>query len=127
MATLAAGVLRGQAFGTDFPSLTEVLAVHVLETYPQLATVNIADTKGNFLMPKRMPDGSIHTKRIERTDAATRVTWRRRNPQGEVIAVEHAEDDNYDPRGRPWYRSAVSGRKLSWSDIYIFSPTRSRG
>jgi adenylate cyclase len=120
MARLAAGVLRSQAFGADFPSLTEVLAMHVLENYPQLVTVNIADTKGNFLMPKRMSDGSIHTKRIERTDAATRVTWRRRNLQGEVMAVEHDENDDYDPRVRPWYRGAVSGWKLYWSDIYIF-------
>ena len=120
MARLAAGVLQSQAFGSDFPALTEVLAMHVLEAYPQLVTVNIADTKGNFLMPKRMSDGSVHTKRIERTDGATRVTWRRRNPQGEVIAVEHVEDDDYDPRVRPWYRGAVSGRKLYWSDIYIF-------
>ena len=120
LARLAAGVLQSQAFGADFPSLTEVLAMHVLENYPQLVTVNIADTKGNFLMPKRMPDGSIHTKRIERADAATRVTWRRRNLQGEVMAVEPAEDDGYDARGRPWYRGAVSSRQLYWSDIYIF-------
>src|SRR5262245_1214341 len=112
LARLAAGVLQSQAFGADFPALTEVLAMHVLENYPQLVTVDIADTKGNFLMPKRMPDGSIHIKRIERTDAATRVTWHRRNLQGEVMAVEHADDDDYDPRVRPWYRGAVSGRKL---------------
>jgi hypothetical protein len=48
------------------------------------------------------------------------VTWRRRNLQGEVMAVEQVEDDGYDPRGRPWYRGAVSSRKLHWSDIYIF-------
>ena len=116
----ASGNRRPYRDGSDFPALTEVLAMHVLETYPQLATVNIADTTGNFLMPKRMSDGSVHTKRIERTDGATRVTWSRRNPQGEVIAVEHVEDDDYDPRVRPWYRGAVSGGKLYWSDIYIF-------
>src|SRR5262252_8881118 len=71
-------------------------------------------------MPKQTSNEPIHTKRTERTDAATRVTWRRRNLQGEVMAVEHAEDDDYDPRGRPWYRGAVSDRKLYWSDIYIF-------
>ena len=119
MARLVAGVAE-PGVGSDFPALTEVLAMHVLEAYPQLATVNIADTKGSFLMPKRMSDGSVHTKRIERTDGATRVTWSRRNPQGEVIAVEHVEDDDYDPRVRPWYRGAVSGGKLYWSDIYIF-------
>jgi adenylate cyclase len=37
-----------------------------------------------------------------------------------VVAVEHAEDDNYDAQGRPWYRGAVSSQKLYWSDIYIF-------
>jgi adenylate cyclase len=120
MARLATSMLQSQAFGPDFPALIEGLAMRVLENYPQLVTVNIADTRGNFLRPKRMPDGSIHTKRIARTDAATRVTWHRRNPRGEVTAVEHAAHDDYDPRVRPWYRGAVSGRKLYWSDIYIF-------
>ena len=82
VAGLAVAMLRGQAVETDFPALTETLAMDVLDNYPQLATVYVADTKGNFLMPKRMPDGSIHTKRIEHTDTTTRVTWRRRNPQG---------------------------------------------
>ena len=34
MARLAAGVLQSQAFGSDFPALTEVLAMHVLENLP---------------------------------------------------------------------------------------------
>jgi hypothetical protein len=55
MARLAAGVLQDQAFGTVFPSLTEVLSRQVLEAYPQLAMVYIADPKGNFLMQKKCP------------------------------------------------------------------------
>jgi class 3 adenylate cyclase len=120
MARLAAGVLRSQMFGGDFPALTEVLAMHVLDNCPQLVMAYVADPNGNFLMTRRMPDGSIHTKRIERTDTATRVTWHRRTPQGELTAVEHVEDDGYDPRLRPWYGGAVSSGKLYWSDIYIF-------
>jgi class 3 adenylate cyclase len=120
MARLTTNVLQSQTFNTDFPALTEVLAIHVLDSYPQLAMAYVADPQGNFLMTRRMPDDSIHTKRIERTDSAIQVTWHRRNPQGEVVAVEHAEDDGYDPRLRPWYDGAVSTGKLYWSDIYIF-------
>jgi class 3 adenylate cyclase len=83
--------------------------------------VYVADTKGNFLMQKKMPDASIHTKRIEHTDATTpRVTWMRRNPRGEVVAVEDVTDDTYDPRVRPWYRGAITDRDLYWSDVYLF-------
>jgi hypothetical protein len=127
MARLAAGILRSQTFGSDSPALTEVLAMHVLDRYPQLAMAYVADPQGNFLMTERMPDGSIHTKHIERTDTAVRVTWHRRNPQGEVVSVEDVEDDGYDARLRPWYRAAVSSGKLYWSDIYIFFTTQQPG
>lgn len=120
MARLAAGVLQSRASETAFPPFTESLALHILKTYPQLAMVYVADPKGNFLMPKRMPDGSIHTKTIARSAGDVRVTWTRRNPQGEVVAVERAEDDGYDPRERSWYRGAASNRKLYWSDLYVF-------
>jgi adenylate cyclase len=97
------------------------LSMEVLKNYPQLAMVYVADTKGNFLMQKKMPDASIHTKHIEYTIAATpRVTWIRRDPRGEVVAVEDVTDDTYDPRVRPWYRGAITDRDLHWSDVYIF-------
>jgi class 3 adenylate cyclase len=120
MARLAAGMLQSQTFGSDFPALTEVLTIHVLAHYPQLVMAYVADPQGNFLMTRRMPDGSTHTKRIERRDTTARVTWHRRNPQGEVIAVEDVEDDGYDPRLRPWYGGAVSTGRQYWSDVYIF-------
>jgi class 3 adenylate cyclase len=121
MARLAAGVLQNQAFGPAFPPFSAALTMQVLKNYPQLAMVYVADTQGNFLMHKKMPDTSIHTKRIEYTDAATpRVSWRRRNPQGEVVAVEEVTEDAYDPRVRPWYRGAITDRDLHWSDVYIF-------
>ena len=121
IARLAAGVLQNQAFGTAFPPLTAALSMQILKNYPQLAMVYVADTKGNFLMQKKMPDASIHTKRIEHTAAATpQVTWIRRNPRGEVVAVEDVTDDTYDPRVQPWYRGAITDRDLHWSDVYIF-------
>jgi adenylate cyclase len=113
MARLVAGVLQNQAFVSAFPPFTAALSMQVLKNYPQLAMVYVADTKGNFLMQKKMPDASIHTKHIEYTIAATpRVTWIRRDPRGEVVAVEDVTDDTYDPRVRPWYRGAITDRDL---------------
>jgi adenylate cyclase len=121
MARLVAGVLQNEAFGTAFPPFTSALSMQVLKSYPQLAMVYVADTKGNFLMQKKMPDASIHTKSIEHTTAAApQVTWIRRDPRGEVIAVEDVTDDTYDPRTRPWYRGAITDRDLHWSDVYVF-------
>jgi class 3 adenylate cyclase len=117
---IAAGLLRDQDFGGGLPALIEPLALHILETYPQLAMFYVANPQGHFTMGKRMPDGSIHTKMIVRSDAGVETTWRRRNSQGEITGVETVSDETYDPRVRPWYRGAVEKQSLYWSDIYIF-------
>ena len=120
LASIAAGLLRDQDFGTGLPALIEPLALSILETYPQLAMFYGADPQGNFVMGKRMPDGSLHTKIIKRSDSDVEATWLRRNPQGEITEIEVVSDETYDPRVRPWYRGAVRERSLYWSDIYIF-------
>jgi hypothetical protein len=119
MARLAAGVLQSQAFGTAFPVLTEVLAMHVLENYPQLVTVNIADTKGNFLMPKRMPDGSIHTRRIERTGAAT--------PKARSLRWNTLKTTTTIRGGVPGIAAPSAAGSCTGAISISFSPTRSRG
>ena len=42
----------------------ETYSIVVLQAYPQLAMFNMADERGNFLMPKKMPDGSKDNRRI---------------------------------------------------------------
>ncbi len=127
LAKIAAGLLRDQAFGADLPGLIEPLALRVLDTHPQLAMFYVANPQGHFIMGKRMPDGSIHTKRIKRSDTGIEASWLRRNPQGEVTEVEEISDETYDPRVRPWYRGAVETRSLYWSDIYIFFTNQKPG
>jgi signal transduction histidine kinase/FixJ family two-component response regulator len=40
------------------------------------------------------------------------------------IQTQLSSTPNYDPRKRPWYRSAVSQNKPSWSDIYTYITDR---
>jgi len=127
MVGLAAEIVEDPAFGIDNRSEVEALAIQILRTYPQLTAFSIAGTKGDFIMPKKMSDGSIDTKIIEISEAGRRVTWTRRDQQGKIIKVEESPDDTYDPRVRPWYVGALKDKGLHWTDIYIFFTDQSPG
>ena len=117
---LTADVLENTAFDINNRTLLEALAFRVLANISQISMFNVADTRGNFLMVKKMPDGSNHTKIVDRSQKATQVTWIRRDPSGNEIDVEKTIDDSYDPRTRPWYVGALEKRQVYWSDFYIF-------
>ena len=117
---LTAAVLQNTAFDIDNRSLLEPLAFRVLDNLSQISMFNVADSHGNFLMVKRMPDGSFHTKIIDRSQKETQTTWIRRDASGKEIAVEKTLDDSYDPRNRPWYTGAIESRQVYWTDFYIF-------
>lgn len=117
---LMAVFLENIPFDVSNHTPLEPLAFKVLANLSQVSMFNVADTRGNFLMVKKMPDGSNHTKIIDRAQKATRVTWIRRDPSGNEIAVETSIDDSYDPRNRPWYVGALERRQVYWTDFYIF-------
>ena len=124
---LTAEVLRNAPFDIHNRDLIEPIAFKVLANLSQVSNFIVADPQGNFLMVTKMADGSLHTKIIERTEGASRVTWIRRDSQGNVIDEETSIDDSYDPRNRPWYAGAVNSRTLYWSDFYIFFTSQTHG
>lgn len=120
MVQLVASVVRDPSIGITDRSQIEPYAIQILKNYPQLTIFSIADAKGNFIMPKKMPDGSIHTKIIDLIDSTRKVKWVRRDTSGRVVAEEEVADDTYDARTRPWYVGAAEARGLFWTDVYIF-------
>ena len=106
--------------GVNRRDLAESLATQMLKSIPQLAIFSFADTGGNYMMLKKMPDRSIHTKIIQRGETGIKVTWIRRDPDGREIGREYPTDDTYDPRTRPWYSGAVSTTGVFWTGVYIF-------
>jgi adenylate cyclase len=105
----------------------ESYGIEIIKAYPQFAMVDMADEKGNFLMPKRMPDGTIATKIINRNVVPPTVTWKYRNNRGEVIESKSSHEVDYDPRARPWYQGAKETRTMYWTDMYIFFSDRVPG
>ncbi len=124
---LTANFLENTSFDIQNRALLEPLAFRVLGNLSQVTNFIVADPRGNFLMIARMPDGSLHTKIIERSAAATQVTWIRRDTEGNVVDEQTSVDDSYDPRNRPWYTGAVNREKPNWSDFYIFFTSQTHG
>lgn len=96
----------------------------VLDTRQELTMLGAADALGNFIMVRRMGDGSLDTKRVLVGPGDTRrVTWTDRPPG---IALLHAgtqsdtPDDPYDPRTRPWYQGTLAARGPFLSGVYDF-------
>jgi adenylate cyclase len=112
--------LNEPSSGIERRHLVEPLATQMLKSIHQIAIFSFADTGGNYMMLKKMPDRSIHTKIIERGKSGIRVTWIRRDADGREIGREYPTDDTYDPRTRPWYIGAVGTRGVFWTGVYIF-------
>ncbi|MBU1512079.1 hypothetical protein KKD52_17130 [Myxococcota bacterium] len=113
---------------TDYPQL-EAFFFDVLLANPSIAMLNYGDAKGNFLMVKRQPDGSLSTK-IVLNEGTRSVVWRHRAPGApmETIReeVKHPED-NYDPRLRTWYQGAQKAGDIFWTEVYVFYSDRMPG
>jgi class 3 adenylate cyclase len=114
------GTLKHSAYWDHRRKLGEPLAMHMLKEIPQLTIFSFADTKGNYLMLKKMPDQSIHTKVIQRDAESVNASWIRRNSAGEETEKEMIPDETFDPRTRPWYTGAVAAPGVYWTDVYIF-------
>lgn len=112
---VAAGVIPLQDNGR-----LERYAIEVMRAYPQIASIDIGDEMGNFLMPKRLAGGTIAMKIIDRKVSPPLTTWKYHNRNLEVLKVETSRTDEFDPRTRPWYKAAKETRRLCWTDMYIF-------
>jgi len=105
----------------------ERYAIEVMRAFPQIAMLCIGDEAGNFLMPRRLPNGTIASKIIDRAVSPPVTTWKYRNKNLEVVRVETSTTDRYDPRTRPWYKAAKEARSLCWTDLYIFYTDKKPG
>lgn len=100
--------------------MIEAVGIETLESHSHLAMFNLGDEQGNFLMVKRMADGTLATKMVDRTVEPATVTWKYRDLEGRTVRTERSTDVQYDPRTRPWYVGAKETGGLYWTDLYVF-------
>ena len=121
-------VANGAIDPTDLSAMERHL-FGVMQVFDGLDMCAFGNPDGGFVMVKRSPQGALDTKLVEIGEAGRSVVWRRRQPGAALsdAVQEPAPADTYDPRTRPWYRSAADTRAFSWSDVYIFWTSRMPG
>ncbi|MEP2533117.1 cache domain-containing protein [Shimia sp.] len=111
----------------DFDELEKFLYQH-LQTVSQIAGIYFGDETGNFAYVMRSNGpGPFRTKIIRPLDAApaARFTWREKDFS--VVATEADPADTFDPRTRPWYKSAKHEGATVWTEPYVFFSSRQLG
>ncbi len=127
-AELTARLAENKVVSSDDKQLLEQLLFQQLQTAPQFAGVFYGDEQGDFVYVNRSTDfGPFRSKIISNSGGERTVdlVWRDR----EFVVTEAREDpeDFYDPRARPWYKTAKEQRQSIWTDPYIFFSSQRPG
>jgi hypothetical protein len=121
----------------------------MLDAYPQLDYVYIADRDGNRLLAAKddvlgrftsltVRTGTKEPYRIRRYwDGSGKLISTKRHSEtelkkdhamgGRLGGLNAAKTAIYDPRVRIWYQQAVKRRALCWTDVYIFNQNQKPG
>lgn len=109
--------------------------VEKLKDLSNIYSVYWSDPNGQFFLVGRRPMGNdpfgpdtffLRTIRIASGKRTVSETWF--TPAGDrVIKSYLLRDDQFDPRQRPWYKTAVTAMAPAWSDPYIFFITKKPG
>ena len=129
--TVEAGqlLLSDHILDLDKPDPLERYFFEQLRLRPLLAGLYLGNPAGEFfyVMRNNEKEGGTRTKVIRNGPSGREVelTWRR--PDYTIFNSERDPQDNYDPRTRGWYRSAVERRGRVWTEPYIFFTSRKPG
>ncbi|MBQ2548161.1 MAG: cation:dicarboxylase symporter family transporter [Treponema sp.] len=97
--------------------------MELLQTHKEFAMVYFGDTKGNLIMGRRMPDGTLTRRYITRTEDSVITKYIHENKafNASFPTTEESLESGYDPRTRGWYKKAVAQKKAVWTNVYIFA------
>ena len=116
----------------DFAANKGLAADYFLETLrsnDEFVMVYFADTKGNLIMGRRMPDGSLSKRYVTRTKDAVITSYEHSNKEyiPQYPNTKESLEKGYDPRTRGWYAKAIERKTLVWTDVYIFATDKMPG
>ncbi|RVU83545.1 PAS domain S-box protein [Leucothrix sargassi] len=127
-AVLSKRLVESDIVSSQQPEKLEKLLFQQLQVAPQLSGIFYGDESGNFVYIMRtQEEDQYRTKVVRRVGDESTASFVWRNNNYEVI--KRAEDplDTFDPRTRPWYKSAKSAMAAIWTDPYIFFSSRKPG
>jgi phosphoserine phosphatase RsbU/P len=106
----------------DEPRSAENLLLKLINAFPSVSYVQLANEKGEFLGYERAdePKGKLT---IEMLNAQTDYSFNTYLTDEHGRATEEliASSANYDPRLRPWYIPAATTLQTRWSEVYVYT------
>ena len=101
-----------------------------LSLHSQIAGIYLGKPNGEFIYVMKNDSkarGGLKTKLITSTKKGktTELIWR--NASQKELYREIDTEDTYDPRERPWYKTALQSGELIWTDPYIFFTSQKPG
>ena len=125
---LSSSLIESGIFAQSDSAVIERFLFQNLQTEPQISGLFYGDEQGNFIYVMRSDGAGPFRTKLVRMNGAERTTeliWR----GADFSEVERMFDplDVYDPRDRPWYRSAYAAGKTVWTAPYIFFSSQRPG
>jgi len=133
---------HGGVINAEQPDQVNRLLIPLIEHYPQISSLMIADDRGRehmLLCVTQQHDGTIdrhwtcrQTRRDQWQDQVTWLEWTndQYNPE------RRTERLDYDPRVRPWFQAAIANSaiggedtrdRIHWTEPYVFFTTKDLG
>jgi adenylate cyclase len=115
----ASAIRSGNLNLEDFSKLERYLWNQIDQKAPG-TTFQFGNEKGQFVGVRKVEDGTILLL-LEKSTTSEREIYAL-DKQGKRIRLIRRE--KYDPRTRPWYKTAVGAGKTTWTPIYLSLDTQ---
>lgn len=110
-----AAIASGNLDPEDFPNLERYLW-NQTKLSDRITTIYYGDEQGKFLLLKREAEDLVYIR--DESTAPNRQIYRLDSQGNRTELIQTAA---YDPRTRPWYKTAKQSGKATWSPIYVFT------
>jgi len=110
-----AALASGNSDPEDFPNLERYLW-NQTKLSDRITTIYYGDEQGKFLLLKREAEDLVYIR--DESTAPNRQIYRLDSQGNRTELIQTAA---FDPRTRPWYKTAKQSGKATWSPIYVFT------
>lgn len=133
--SLTSHLLRSGALSLSRQDRITAYLEDILQAYPHMTSVYIADTKGNYIEESRtirarlcpdkkpcvIPSGATAITRIvHHSRGAPKEIWAYKDHNNDVLKAYTFTKDLFAPRSRPWYQGALRAGEQYWLGVYPF-------
>ncbi len=127
-AELSKRVIESGVIAHDDAAQLENFLFQSLQNESQISGLYYGDEAGNFVYVMRSDGPAAFRTKVMRRKGdlpTTQLIWRDANFT--PVQTEVDPTDTFDPRTRPWYKSAKSERSTIWTEPYIFFSSQQPG